>query len=142
MQYKKTTKKIAAIADELGVGAVLEGSVRRAGQRVRIVVHLVDPRPRRHLGRHLRLQLADIFEVQSEVAQQITGAPSWRSPEEKSGSRRRRPATSTQHVPAGPVPREQVGRSGRAQGYRVLPGRHRQTGYAVATPASPTPTSC
>ena len=75
MQYKKTTKKIATIADELGVGAILEGSVRRAGQRVRIVVHLVDPRTEKHLwGETFDRQLADIFEVQSEVAQQITGA--------------------------------------------------------------------
>ncbi|HET9481519.1 MAG TPA: serine/threonine-protein kinase, partial [Candidatus Polarisedimenticolia bacterium] len=75
MQYKKTTKKIAAIAQELGVEAVLEGSVRRAGQRVRIVVHLVEPRTEKHLwGETFDRQLADVFEVQSEVAQQITGA--------------------------------------------------------------------
>ena len=85
MQYKKTTKKITTIADELGVGAVLEGSVRRAGQRVRIVVHLVDPRTEKHLwGETFDRQLSDIFEVQSEVAQQITGALSLAlSPEEK-----------------------------------------------------------
>jgi adenylate cyclase len=85
MQYKKTTKKIATIAEELGVGAVLEGSVRRAGQRVRIVVHLVDPRTEKHLwGETFDRQLSDIFEVQSEVAQQITGALALAlSPEEK-----------------------------------------------------------
>ena len=85
MQYKKTTKKITTIADELGVGAILEGSVRRAGQRVRIVVHLVDPRTEKHLwGETFDRQLSDIFEVQSEVAQQITGALSLAlSPEEK-----------------------------------------------------------
>jgi serine/threonine protein kinase/tetratricopeptide (TPR) repeat protein len=85
MQYKKTTKKIATIAEELGVAAILEGSVRRAGQRVRIVAHLVDPRTEKHLwGETFDRQLADIFEVQSEVAQQITGALSLAlSPEEK-----------------------------------------------------------
>jgi serine/threonine-protein kinase len=85
MQYKKTTKKIAAIAQELGVEAVLEGSVRRAGQRVRIVVHLVEPRTEKHLwGETFDRQLADVFEVQSEVAQQITGAlAATLSPEEK-----------------------------------------------------------
>ncbi len=75
MQYKKTTKKIATIAEELGVGAILEGSVRKAGPRVRIVVHLVDPRSEKHLwGETFDRQLTDVFEVQSEVAQQITGA--------------------------------------------------------------------
>ena len=86
MQYKKTTKKIQVIADELGVGAILEGSVRRAGPRARIVVHLVDPKTEKHLwGDTFDRQLTDIFEVQSEVAQQITGALSLAlSPEEKS----------------------------------------------------------
>ncbi|HEU5304717.1 MAG TPA: protein kinase, partial [Gemmatimonadales bacterium] len=85
MQYKKTTKKITAIAQELGVGAILEGSVRRAGQRVRIVVHLVEPASEKHLwGDTFDRQLTDIFEVQSEVAQQITGALSVAlSPDEK-----------------------------------------------------------
>ncbi|HKT60597.1 MAG TPA: protein kinase, partial [Gemmatimonadales bacterium] len=85
MQYKKTNKKIQVIAEELGVGAVLEGSVRRAGQRVRIVVHLVEPKTEKHLwGDTFDRQLADIFEVQSEVAQQITGALKLAlSPEEK-----------------------------------------------------------
>jgi serine/threonine-protein kinase len=85
MQYKKSTKKITAIAEELGVGAVLEGSVRKAGQRVRIVAHLVDPKTEKHLwGETFDRKLDDIFEVQSEVAQQITGALSVAlSPEEK-----------------------------------------------------------
>ncbi len=85
MQYKKTTKKITTIAEELGVGAILEGSVRKAGPRVRIVVHLVDPRSEKHLwGDTFDRQLTDVFEVQSEVAQQITGALSVAlSPEEK-----------------------------------------------------------
>jgi serine/threonine-protein kinase len=85
MQYKKTNKKITAIAQELGVGAILEGSVRKAGPRVRIVAHLVDPKTEEHLwGDTFDRQLTDIFEVQSEVAQQITGALSVAlSPEEK-----------------------------------------------------------
>jgi adenylate cyclase len=85
MQYKKTTKKITAVAEELGVGAILEGSVRKAGPRVRIVAHLVDPKTEKHLwGDTFDRQLTDIFEVQSEVAQQITGALSVAlSPEEK-----------------------------------------------------------
>ena len=75
MQYKKTSKKIAAIAEELGVATILEGSVRRAGPRVRIVAHLVDPLTEKHLwGDTFDRQLSDVFEVQSEVAQQITGA--------------------------------------------------------------------
>jgi eukaryotic-like serine/threonine-protein kinase len=85
MQYKKTSKKMVTVAEELGVGAILEGSVRRAGPRARIVVHLVDPKTEKHLwGETFDRQLTDIFEVQSELAQQITGALSLAlSPEEK-----------------------------------------------------------
>jgi serine/threonine-protein kinase len=85
MQYKKTSKKIASIAQELGVSALLTGSVRRAGPRVRIVVQLVDPQTEKHLwGETFDRQLTDVFEVQSEVAQQITGALQVAlSPEEK-----------------------------------------------------------
>ena len=148
MQYKKTTKKITAIAQELGVGAILEGSVRKAGQRVRIVVHLVEPRTEKHLwGDTFDRQLTDIFEVQSEVAQQITGALSAgavargeAAGREEGHQRRRR----VQPVSPRPLPREQVGRSGRAEGDRVLRGRHRQGSRATRspTPAWPTPTSC
>ena len=86
MQYKKTTKKIATIAEELGVGADPRGQrppCRASGSR--IVVHLVDPKTEKHLwGDTFDRQLTDIFEVQSEVAQQITGALSLAlSPEEK-----------------------------------------------------------
>ena len=85
MQYKKTTKKLQTIAEELKVGAILEGTVRRAGQRVRIVVHLIEPVTEKHLwGETFDRQLTDIFEVQSEVAQHITGALSLAlSPDEK-----------------------------------------------------------
>jgi serine/threonine-protein kinase len=85
MRYKKTSRTIAAIAEELGVGAILEGSVRRAGPRVRIVAHLVDPKTEEHLwGETFDRQLADVFEVQTEVAERISGALSVAlSPEEK-----------------------------------------------------------
>ena len=67
------------------MAAILEGSVRRAGSRVRIVARLVDPRTEKHLwGDTFDRQMSDVFEVQSEVAQQITGALAVAlSPEEK-----------------------------------------------------------
>src|SRR5438105_2515259 len=85
MQYKKTGKRIAAIAEELGVATILEGSVRRAGPRGRIVARLVDPRTAKQLwGETYDRQLLDVFEVQSELAHQIAGALATAlSPEEK-----------------------------------------------------------
>lgn len=72
MTYKGSTKSLKQIAAELGVNAVLEGSVRRAGSRVRVVAQLVDPRTEanRWAGTFDR-ELADVFTIQSEVAQSI-----------------------------------------------------------------------
>ncbi len=85
MRCKKTSKTVTAIAEELGVGAILEGSVRRAGPRVRIVAHLINPQTEQLLwGETFDRQLADVFEVQTEVAERISGALSVAlSPEEK-----------------------------------------------------------
>jgi serine/threonine-protein kinase len=75
MRYKKTTKTMTAVAQELAVGAILEGSVRRVGPRVRIVAHLINPATEQLLwGETFDRQLADVFEVQSEVAERISGA--------------------------------------------------------------------
>jgi serine/threonine-protein kinase len=91
MRYKKTSKTITAIAEELGVGAILEGSVRRAGARVRIVAQLINPRTEQLLwGETFDRQLADVFAVQSEVAERISGALSVAlSPAEKQRVERR-----------------------------------------------------
>jgi adenylate cyclase len=72
MEYKGTSKKVRQIASELGVGHVLEGSVRRAGNRVRITSQLVDARMDRHLwAESYERQLDDVFAIQSDVAQRI-----------------------------------------------------------------------
>jgi len=75
MRYKGSQKPLREIAAELGVATVLEGSVRRAGERVRIVGQLVDARTDRHLwAETYDRELKDIFAIQSEVAQQIAAA--------------------------------------------------------------------
>jgi TolB-like protein len=74
MQYKGTTKKLRDIGFELGVAHVLEGSVRRAGNRVRIVSQLIDTTSDAHLwSESYDRDLTDIFEIQSDVAGQIAG---------------------------------------------------------------------
>jgi TolB-like protein/Tfp pilus assembly protein PilF len=75
MQYKGSRKPIREIARELRVGTLLEGSVRRAGNRVRIVGQLIDARTEQHLwAETYDRELADIFAIQSEVAEQIAAA--------------------------------------------------------------------
>ncbi|HVT73877.1 MAG TPA: TIR domain-containing protein [Lacunisphaera sp.] len=73
MEYRGTTKKIQEIARELGVAYVLEGSVRRAGNRVRVVCQLIDGRTGQHVlaPDPYDRDLADIFAIQSELARTI-----------------------------------------------------------------------
>jgi TolB-like protein/Flp pilus assembly protein TadD len=73
--YKGPAVDVGKVALELGVRYVLEGSVRRAGNRVRITAQLIDAETGHHLwaDRYDR-ELADVFAVQDEIAQSITGA--------------------------------------------------------------------
>jgi TolB-like protein/Flp pilus assembly protein TadD len=70
--FKNTEKTIAEIAEILGVQAVLEGSVRRFGDRVRITAQLVDASSGYHIwsGSYER-QVDDIFQLQDELARAI-----------------------------------------------------------------------
>ena len=148
MQYKKTTKKIATIAEELGVSAILEGSVRRPGPgSASWCTWWIRARRSTSGASTFDRQLTDVFEVQSEVAQQITGALAVTlSPEEKQRVEKKATgdAEGVQPVPAGTVPCQQVVRGKRAEGDPVLPGGHRQGPQlrASPTPGWPTPTSC
>jgi serine/threonine protein kinase/Flp pilus assembly protein TadD len=70
-----TQRPIGEVAAELGVGVVLEGSVRRVGDRVRIVSQLVDARTERQLwAATYDRDLRDVFAIQSDVAQRIAAA--------------------------------------------------------------------
>ncbi|HJS47155.1 MAG TPA: tetratricopeptide repeat protein, partial [Gemmatimonadales bacterium] len=75
MQFKGQGRSVAEVAAALGVGAVLQGSVRRAGQRVRIVAQLEDADGGRRLwAETYDRNLGDVFAIQSEVALQIAAA--------------------------------------------------------------------
>jgi len=72
MQYRAKAHNIRAIAQELGVSAVLEGSVRRSGNRVRLVVQLIDALHDRHIwAQEYDRDLTDVFAIQSALAQEI-----------------------------------------------------------------------
>ena len=73
MQYKSgTTRNLKEIAQQLSVNNVVEGSVRRSGDRVRVSVQLIDARTDTHLwAEHYDRDVADVFAVQTEIAQQI-----------------------------------------------------------------------
>ena len=72
MRYKKTDKSLPEIAHELNVDAVIEGSVMRSGNRVRIVAQLIQARTDQHLwAETYERDLGDVLKLQSEVAQAI-----------------------------------------------------------------------
>ena len=65
--YKGSSKGIAEIGRELGAGTILEGSVRRADDQVRVTAQLIDSRSQAHLwAESYDRPLADIFAVQSD----------------------------------------------------------------------------
>ncbi len=73
--YKGRTNDIRVVGRELGVSSVLEGSIRRAGNRVRITAQLIDSRTGGHLwAERFDRDLTDIFAVQDEVTLHIVGA--------------------------------------------------------------------
>ncbi len=73
MEYKSGPERnLREIAKALGVSHVVEGSVQRAGERVRVSAQLIDARNDTHLwAEHYDRDVADVFAVQSEIAQQI-----------------------------------------------------------------------
>lgn len=72
MQYKGTKKALPEIARELNVDAVVEGSVTRSGQRVRITAQLLDAPTDRHLwAETYERDLGDVLKLQSSVAETI-----------------------------------------------------------------------
>src|SRR2546425_1375255 len=69
MRYKGSKKSVGEIASELGGGAVLEGSVRKAGNRLRITIELIDvERDEQLWSQSYDRELADIFAIQGDIA--------------------------------------------------------------------------
>jgi tetratricopeptide (TPR) repeat protein len=72
MQYRGTTKAIRQIAGELGVAYILEGSVRRAGNTVRVTGQLIKARTDEHVwAKSYDRDLKDVFAIQSALATEI-----------------------------------------------------------------------
>ncbi|PYI41319.1 MAG: hypothetical protein DMF12_10635 [Verrucomicrobia bacterium] len=71
-KYKSKPEDLKTVARQLGVATVLEGSVQKAGDRVRVNVQLIDARSDMHLwAKSYDRDLKDIFAVESGVAQEI-----------------------------------------------------------------------
>jgi TolB-like protein/DNA-binding winged helix-turn-helix (wHTH) protein/Tfp pilus assembly protein PilF len=71
-RYKQTKRPLPEIARELGVDAVVEGTVMRSGERVRITAQLIDARSDRHLwAESYERDLRDVLGLQAEVSREI-----------------------------------------------------------------------
>src|SRR3989454_6373943 len=91
MHYKSgIARNLSEIGEQLGVAHVLEGSVQRSGNRVRVNAQLVDARTDRHLwAQTYDRELADVFAIQSEIAKAIADQLQANlSPDEKSAIER------------------------------------------------------
>ena len=72
MRYRDTSLPMKQVGRELGVGAILEGSVRKAGNRVRIVAQLIEVDADRYIwSQSYDRDLTDVFGVQGEIAEQV-----------------------------------------------------------------------
>jgi len=72
-RYKDTKETVAQIARELGVGYLLEGSVRRGGDRVRVTAQLIQAGEQTHLwAETYERPLTDVLSIQREIAEKIT----------------------------------------------------------------------
>jgi TolB-like protein/Tfp pilus assembly protein PilF len=72
MQYRKEPKPIRDVARELEAGTILEGSVRKAGNKVRVTVQLVDAAQDKHeWAESYDRGLEDIFAIQSDISQNV-----------------------------------------------------------------------
>jgi TolB-like protein/DNA-binding winged helix-turn-helix (wHTH) protein/tetratricopeptide (TPR) repeat protein len=75
MHYKNTSRLVTEIGRELGVDYILEGSIRRAGRRVRITAQLVQIRDQTNLwSESYDRDLADVFAIQDDVASRIASS--------------------------------------------------------------------
>jgi len=75
LRYKDAARNIREIGEALGVGAILEGSVQRIGNRVRVEAKLIDARRDRQIwaDRYDR-DVTDVFAIQTAVAEEIVAA--------------------------------------------------------------------
>ena len=86
MQYRGQASNVRAIGKALGVSNILEGSVRRSGNKVRVNVQLIDANTDEHLwANDYDRDVTDVFAIQSDLAEKIVEALQARlSPVEKS----------------------------------------------------------
>ena len=110
--FRGKEQDIREIAETLNVSTVLEGSVRRAGSRIRVTAQLIDARGGHHIwSERYDRELTDVFAVQDEIAAAIAGALRLKVGGE--------PAAARRHEPK--IPAYEAWLKGRHYGRKVTP---------------------
>jgi TolB-like protein/DNA-binding winged helix-turn-helix (wHTH) protein/Tfp pilus assembly protein PilF len=95
--YVAGPRNLREIGEELGVANVLEGSVRRAGGKVRVTAQLIETRTNTHLwAETYDRELSDVFAIQSDIAQRIANALEAKLAPEEKANLDARPTTNSE----------------------------------------------
>jgi TolB-like protein/Tfp pilus assembly protein PilF len=95
--YRGKEKNVRDIAKALDVGAIVEGTVRRSGNRVRVNVQLIDARNDSHVwSEDYDRDLTDVFAIQSDLAQRISQELQAKLSPEEEARLRRKPTENTE----------------------------------------------
>jgi TolB-like protein/Flp pilus assembly protein TadD len=75
MRFKGSSKGVGEISSELNVGSILEGSVRKAGTKLRVTTQLIDCATEEHLwAQTYDKEMEDVFAIQTDIAQKTASA--------------------------------------------------------------------
>jgi len=75
MRFKGSNKGVGEISNELSVGSILEGSVRKAGTKLRVSAQLIDSATEEHVwAQTYDKELEDVFAIQTDIAQKVTSS--------------------------------------------------------------------
>jgi tetratricopeptide (TPR) repeat protein len=96
MQFKKNPKSVREVSRELDAGTVLEGSVRKSGEKLRVTVQMIDATKDRHLwAESYDRDLRDVFAIQSDIARQVADALRVRVLPDEGAKLEKKPTAST-----------------------------------------------
>ena len=144
-QFKDAARDIREVGRLLDVSKVLEGSVRKAGNRIRVTVQLINVADGCHVwSERYEGELTDIFAIHEQISIAVQRALQMKM----LGGDRPRPSASRaavgrglQPLPAGALPVEEAHRAGTARGARSLRGGGRASIRRSRAPARASPTA-
>lgn len=75
MRYKGASRDVVDVGKELNVGSILDGSIRKSGNKIRVSVHVIDVETSEQVwSKNYDYDLSDVFSVQSDIAKQVSKA--------------------------------------------------------------------